>query len=75
MGTSATEGFSRAYLAVHWTNDVAASLLWTTVWLCAVLLILRGRLGPDLRSLRPRNGHPRPGTVASGTHDGTGPAV
>jgi len=34
-------GFSRIELGVHWTTDVAASIVWATAWALVVVAILR----------------------------------
>jgi len=42
----AAVAFSRVELGVHWTTDVAASIVFVAVWLTAIAISLGGRLRP-----------------------------
>jgi membrane-associated phospholipid phosphatase len=42
----AAVAFSRVELGVHWTTDVAASIVFVAVWLTALAISLGGRLRP-----------------------------
>ena len=51
--------FSRVELGVHWTTDVAASVLWTAGWLVVCAVVLSAGPRPGQRTNRPPASMPR----------------